>query len=97
MEGFVRQKAEARRAEKGLQARPLPREASRVERMERSWKPRLGGGVCDTEIHRGARLRAIKQARGFRQFLLRGSKKYEENGPDLYDAQYSEVSQDLLG
>src|SRR5437879_2142911 len=55
---------------------PLPKDASRVERMERKLKTKVGAAVyarrkCIVEPVFGQ----IKQARGFRQFLLRGLDK----------------------
>lgn len=55
---------------------PLPEDASRVERMERKLKTKVGAAVyarrkCIVEPVFGQ----IKQARGFRQFLLRGLEK----------------------
>src|SRR6267143_296080 len=55
---------------------PLPEDASRVERMERKLKTKVGAAVyarrkCMVEPVFGQ----IKQARGFRQFLMRGLEK----------------------
>jgi uncharacterized protein DUF4904/DDE family transposase len=55
---------------------PLPKDASRVERMKRKLKTKVGAAVyarrkCMVESVFGQ----IKQARGFRQFLLRGLHK----------------------
>src|SRR5260370_26446315 len=55
---------------------PLPKDASRVERMKRKLKTKVGAAVyarrkCMVEPVFGQ----IKQARGFRQFLLRGLEK----------------------
>jgi transposase len=55
---------------------PLPKDASRVERMERKLKTKVGAAIyarrkCIVEPVFGQ----IKQARGFRQFLLRGLTK----------------------
>jgi transposase len=55
---------------------PLPKDASRVERMERKLKTKVGAAVyarrkCIVEPVFGQ----IKQARRFRQFLLRGLQK----------------------
>jgi transposase len=77
MEGFVatgKQKHGERR--EPCQPGPLPREASRVERMERKLETKVGAAVYATrkwivEPVFGQ----IKQARGFRQFLLRGIEK----------------------
>ena len=77
MEGFVatgKQKHGERR--EPCPRGPLPREASRVERMERKLETKVGAAVYATrkwivEPVFGQ----IKQARGFRQFLLRGIEK----------------------
>ena len=55
---------------------PIPKDASRVERMKRKLKTKVGAAVyarrkCMVEPVFGQ----IKQARGFRQFLLRGLHK----------------------
>jgi transposase len=55
---------------------PLPKDASRVERMKRKLKTKVGAAVyarrkCMVEPVFGQ----IKQGRGFRQFLLRGLEK----------------------
>jgi transposase len=55
---------------------PLPKDASRIERMDRKLKTKVGAAVyarrkCMVEPVFGQ----IKQARGFRQFLLRGLEK----------------------
>ena len=55
---------------------PLPKDASRVERMARKLKTKVGAAIyarrkCIVEPVFGQ----IKQARGFRQFLLRGLEK----------------------
>ena len=77
MDGYVatekqRHGEERKRCRRG----PLPREASRVERMERKLLTQAGAAVyatrkCIVEPVFGQ----IKQARGFRQFLLRGIEK----------------------
>jgi len=77
MEGFVatgKQKHSQRR--EPCQRGPLLREASRIERMERKLETKVGAAVYATrkwivEPVFGQ----IKQARGFRQFLLRGIEK----------------------
>ena len=77
MEGFVateKQKHGERR--EPCKRGPLPKDASRVERMERKLKTKVGAAVyarrkCMVEPVFGQ----IKQARGFRQFLLRGLEK----------------------
>jgi ribonuclease HI len=55
---------------------PLPNDATRVERMDRKLKTKVGAAIyarrkCIVEPVFGQ----IKQARGFRQFLLRGLEK----------------------
>ena len=77
MEGFVateKQKHAERR--EPCPRGPLPKNASRVERMKRKLKTKAGAAVyarrkCMVEPVFGQ----IKQARGFRQFLLRGLEK----------------------
>jgi len=77
MEGFVateKQKHGERR--EPCKRGPLPKEASRVDRMKRKLKTKVGAAVyarrkCMVEPVFGQ----IKQARGFRQFLLRGLEK----------------------
>jgi len=77
MEGFVatgKKKHNQRR--EPCKLGPLPREASRIERMERKLETKVGAAVYATrkwivEPVFGQ----IKQARGFRQFLLRGIEK----------------------
>jgi transposase len=55
---------------------PLPREASRVERMERKLETKVGAAVYATrKFIVEPVFGQIKQARGFRQFLLRGIEK----------------------
>jgi transposase len=77
MEGFVatgKQKHGERR--KPCQRGPLPREASRVERMERKLETKVGAAVYATrKFIVEPVFGQIKQARGFRQFLLRGIEK----------------------
>jgi transposase len=77
MEGFVatgKQKHGERR--KPCQPGPLPREASRVERMERKLETKVGAAVYATrKFIVEPVFGQIKQARGFRQFLLRGIEK----------------------
>jgi transposase len=77
MEGFVatgkQQHGEPR---KDCQRGPLPREASRVERMERKLETKVGAAVYATrKFIVEPVFGQIKQARGFRQFLLRGVEK----------------------
>ena len=77
LEGFVatgKQKHGERR--KPCQRGPLPREASRVERMERKLETKVGAAVYATrKFIVEPVFGQIKQARGFRQFLLRGIEK----------------------
>jgi transposase len=77
MEGFVatgKQKHGERR--ETCQRGPLPREASRVERMERKLETKVGAAVYATrKFIVEPVFGQIKQARGFRQFLLRGIEK----------------------
>ena len=77
MEGFVatgKQKHGERR--KPCQRGPLPRESSRVERMERKLQTKVGAAVyAARKFIVEPVFGQIKQARGFRQFLLRGIEK----------------------
>jgi transposase len=77
MEGFVatgKQKHGERR--KPCRRGPLLREASRVERMERKLETKVGAAVYATrKFIVEPVFGQIKQARGFRQFLLRGIEK----------------------
>ena len=77
MEGFV-----ATRKQKHSQRRepckpgPLPRETSRIERMERKLETKVGAaGYATRKWIVEPVFGQIKQARGFRQFLLRGIEK----------------------
>jgi len=77
MEGFVatgKQKHGQRR--EACKRGPLPRAASRVERMERKLETQVGAAVYATrKFIVEPVFGQIKQARGFRQFLLRGIEK----------------------
>jgi transposase len=77
MEGFVatgKQKHSQRR--EPCKRGPLPREASQVERMERKLETKVGAAVYATrKFIVEPVFGQIKQARGFRQFLLRGIEK----------------------
>ncbi len=77
MEGFVatgKQKHGERR--EACKRGPLPRAASRVERMERKLETKVGAAVYATrKFIVEPVFGQIKQARGFRQFLLRGIEK----------------------
>jgi len=77
MEGFIatgKQKHGERR--QPCQRGPLPREASQVERMKRKLETKVGAAVYATrKFIVEPVFGQIKQARGFRQFLLRGIEK----------------------
>jgi len=77
MEGFVatgKQKHGERR--EPCKRGSLPREASRVERMERKLETKVGAAIYATRKSIVEPVFGqIKQARGFRQFLLRGIEK----------------------
>jgi transposase len=77
MEGFIatgKQKHGERR--EPCKPGPLPREASRIERMERKLETKVGAAVYATrKFIVEPVFGQIKQARGFRQFLLRGIEK----------------------
>src|SRR5258707_14296 len=80
IEGFVATKKQKHGEKKEACKRgPLPQEASRVERMERKLKTKVGTAIytrrkCIVEPVFGQ----IKHARGFRQFLLRGLEKVQD-------------------
>jgi transposase len=77
IEGFVAtEKQQHAQRNESCKPGPLPIGASRVERMERKLQTKVGAAVyarrkCTVEPAFGQ----IKQARGFRQFLLRGLEK----------------------
>jgi transposase len=77
MAGFVAtEKQKHGERNEPCQRGPLPKDASRVERMARKLKTKVGAAIyarrkCIVEPVFGQ----IKQARGFRQFLLRGLEK----------------------
>jgi hypothetical protein len=79
MEGFVAtEKQKHNERNEPCKRDPLPENASRVERMKRKLKTKVGAAVyarrkCIVEPVFGQ----IKQARGFRQFLLRGFEKVQ--------------------
>jgi transposase len=77
MEGFVATgKQKHRQRREPCQRGPLPKEASRVERMERKLETKVGAAVYATrKFIVEPVFGQIKQARGFRQFLLRGIEK----------------------
>src|SRR6202789_786156 len=82
MEGLVatgKQKHSQRR--EPCRRGPLPREASRVERMKRKLETKVGAAVYATrKFIVEPVFGQIKQARGFRQFLLRGMEKVRGEG-----------------
>jgi transposase len=77
MEGFIaKEKQKHGERNEPCKRGPLPKGASRVERMKRKLQTKVGAAVyatrkCIVEPVFGQ----IKQARGFRQFLLRGLEK----------------------
>jgi transposase len=77
IEGFVAtEKQKHGKRSEPCKRGPLPKDASRVERKERKLKTKVGAAIyarrkCIVEPVFGQ----IKQARGFRQFLLRGLTK----------------------
>jgi transposase len=77
IEGFVatgKQKHSQRR--KACKPGPLPKGASRVQQMERKLQTQVGAAVYATRKYIVEPVFGqIKQARGFRQFLLRGLEK----------------------
>src|SRR5712691_749142 len=79
MEGFVAtEKQKHNERSEPCKRGPLPEDASRVERMKRKLKTKVGAAIyarrkCIVEPVFGQ----IKQARGFRQFLLRGFEKVQ--------------------
>src|SRR5580692_2269711 len=77
MEGFVATgKQKHGEPRKPCQRGPLPKEASRVERMERKLETKVGAAVYATRKFIAEPVFGqIKQARGLRQFLLRGIEK----------------------
>jgi hypothetical protein len=89
IEGFVatgKQKHNERR--KPCKPGPLPKGASRVQQMERKLATQVGAAVYATrKFIVEPVFGQIKQARGFRQFLLRGLEKVESTrgvGTDLH-------------
>ena len=77
MEGFVATgKPKHGQRREACKRGPLPRAASRVERMERKLETKVGAAVYATrKFIVEPVFGQIKQARGFRQFLLRGIEK----------------------
>jgi hypothetical protein len=91
-------KAEAQSTERALQARVLT-ERSQLGRAHgtKAGNQGWGGGICNTQIHRGARLRADQTGMRVPSVSLTWDRKSTRRvGPDLQDPQYSEVSQDLF-
>lgn len=77
LEGFVAtEKQKHGQRHQPCKRGPLPREASRVERMERKLETKIGAAIYATrKFIVEPVFGQIKQARGFRQFLLRGIEK----------------------
>jgi transposase len=67
-----------RNGEKAWPRGPLPKEATRVDRMRRKLQTKAGAAIYSTrKTVVEPVFGQIKQARGFRQFLLRGLKKVQ--------------------
>jgi Transposase DDE domain len=79
IEGFVAVDRESYRdGAKSLPRGPLPKGATRVDRMRRKLQTRMGAAIYSTrKTVVEPVFGQIKQARGFRQFLLRGLKKVQ--------------------
>jgi hypothetical protein len=79
IEGFVAVDRESyRRREKLCPRGPLPKGATRVDRMRRKLQTKVGAAIYSTrKTVVEPVFGQIKQARGFRQFLLRGLKKVQ--------------------
>ena len=79
IEGFVAVDRESYRdREKPCPRGPLPQGATRVDRMRRKLQTKMGAAVYSTrKTVVEPVFGQIKQARGFRQFLLRGLKKVQ--------------------
>ena len=77
MEGFVAtEKQKHGERNEPCKRGPLPKGASRVERMKRKLQTKVGGAVYASRKYIVEPVFGqIKQARGFRQFLLRGLEK----------------------
>jgi len=79
IEGFVAVDRESYRDRaKSLPRGPLPKGATRVDRMRRKLQTKMGAAIYSTrKTVVEPVFGQIKQARGFRQFLLRGLKKVQ--------------------
>jgi transposase len=79
IEAFVAVDRESyRHPEKALPRGPLPKGATRVDRMRRKLQTKTGAAIYSTrKTVVEPVFGQIKQARGFRQFLLRGLKKVQ--------------------
>jgi transposase len=79
MEGFVAVDRESYRdREEPCPRGPLPKGATRVDRMRRKLQTKMGAAIYSTrKTVVEPVFGQIKQARGFRQFLLRGLKKVQ--------------------
>jgi transposase len=79
IEGFVAVDRESyREREKPFPRGPLPKGATRVDRMRRKLQTKMGAAIYSTRKTLVEPVFGqIKQARGFRQFLLRGLKKVQ--------------------
>jgi transposase len=79
IEGFVAVDRESYRdREKPCPRGPLPKGATRVDRMRRKLQTKMGAAIYSTrKTVVEPVFGQIKQARGFRQFLLRGLKKVQ--------------------
>src|SRR5262249_8655148 len=76
--GFVAVDRESYRdGEKPCRRGPLPKGATRVDRMRRKLQTKTGAAIYATRKTVEPVFGQIKQARGFRQFLLRGLKKVQ--------------------
>ena len=83
IEGFIATDRESYRDRQQSGPRgPLPQGATRVDRMRRKLQTKVGAAIYSrrkTVVE--PVFGQIKQARGFRQFLLRGLEKCKESGP----------------
>jgi hypothetical protein len=79
IEGFVAVDRESYRdRQKPCPGGPLPKGATRVDRMRRKLRTKMGAAIYSTrKTIVEPVFGQIKQARGFRQFLLRGLKKVQ--------------------
>jgi hypothetical protein len=99
IEGFVAVDRESYRdREKPCPRGPLPKEATRVDRMRRKLQIKKGAAIYSTRKKVVEPVFGqIKEARGFRHFLLRGTEEGTRGvGDRLSHAQHSEVTSALL-